>query len=80
MSLNPTRLTIGRNGWIAYAIIEVALFAVANLAAKNASHPGTVSTIAFSTFLAGLAIALLLGVAALVRRRRAQREAETGAR
>jgi hypothetical protein len=73
MPLNLTRLTISRNGWIAYATIEVALFAIANLTARSSSHPGTVSNIAFVTFIAGLAIALLLGVAALVRRRRAPR-------
>jgi hypothetical protein len=73
MSLDLTRLTISRNGWIAYAIAEVTLFAIANLTAKSSSHPGTVSNIAFVAFAAGLAIALLLGMAAVLRHRRAQR-------
>ena len=71
MSLNPTRLTLTRTGWITYGIVEVALFLIANFTAKNASHPGTVSQIIFTTFIAGLVLALALGVVAIVRQRRA---------
>jgi len=69
MSLNPSRLAISRTGWILYAIVEVALFAGANLAAKNSSHPGTVSNVFFITFIVGLVAALLLGTATLIQRR-----------
>ncbi len=73
MSANPTRLTLTRTGWIIYGIVEVALFLTANFTAKNASHPGTVSQIFFTTFIAGLVLALALGVATIVRQRRAAR-------
>jgi MYXO-CTERM domain-containing protein len=73
MSLDLSRLAIGRTAWIGYAILEVALFVTANATAKSASHPGTVSNIAFIAFVAGLVLALALGLAALARRRRASR-------
>jgi hypothetical protein len=73
MSLNPTRLTLTRTGWIIYGIIEVALFLIANLTAKNASHPGTVSNIFFITFIAGLPLAAALGSMEIVRQRRRAR-------
>jgi hypothetical protein len=69
MSLNPSRLAISRTGWILYAIVEVALFAGANLTAKNSSHPGTVSNVFFITFVVGLVAALLLGTTTLIQRR-----------
>jgi hypothetical protein len=69
MSLNPSRLAISRTGWILYAIVEVALFAGANLTAKNSSHPGTVSNVFFLTFIVGLVSALLLGAATLIQHR-----------
>jgi hypothetical protein len=71
MSLNPPRRILSRNGWIAYAAVEVALFVVANLTAKSSSHPGTASNAFFITFIAGLVLALLLGAATLVLGRRA---------
>ena len=73
MSLNPTRVAISRTGWILYAIVEIALFVTANLTAKNSSHPGTLSNLFFITFIVGLVLALALGVAAIVRQRRAAR-------
>lgn len=71
MSASSTRLTLTRTGWIIYAITEVVLFLIANLTAKNAAHPGTVSNIFFAAFIAGLVLAAVLGVVALVRQRRA---------
>ena len=64
-----SRLTISRNGWIMYGIVELVLFVIANVTAKNASHPGTVSQIFFFTFVVGLVLAVALGVMALVQRR-----------
>lgn len=69
MSLNPSRLAISRTGWILYAIVEVALFAGANLTAKNSSHPGTVSNVFFFTFIVGLVAALLLAATTLIQHR-----------
>jgi hypothetical protein len=59
-----------RNGWIIAAVVEVALFVAANLTAKSSSYPGTVSNVFFITFIAGLALALLLGAATLITHRR----------
>ena len=72
MSLNRTRLTLTRTAWFIYAGIEVALFVLANVTAKNASHPGTVSQIFFFAFLVGLAMAVVLGAKALIQRRGAR--------
>jgi hypothetical protein len=49
----------------------VVLFVIANVTAKNSSHPGTVSNIAFVAFLVGLVLLIALGAAVLIRRRRA---------
>ncbi len=73
MSINANRMSISRASWAAYAVVEVVLFLIANLTAKNGNHPGTVSNIFFAAFVAGLAIALLLGAWELVRSRRATR-------
>ena len=69
MSLNPSRLAISRTGWILYAIVEVTLFAGANLTANNSSHPGTVSNVFFVAFIVGLVAAVLLGAATLIQHR-----------
>ena len=68
-----SRLTISRSGWVMYGIVELALFVMANVTAKNASHPGTVSQIFFFTFIVGLVLAVALGVMTLVRQRRTAR-------
>jgi hypothetical protein len=73
MSVNPSRLAISRTGWMLYAIVEVALFAGANLTAQSSSHPGTVSNVFFITFIAGLVLAIVLGAATLLRQRSAGR-------
>jgi uncharacterized integral membrane protein len=70
MSINSSRLSLTRNAWIAYLLVEVALFLLANLTAKNSSHPGTVSNFFFGAFIAGLVLAVLLGASELVRSRR----------
>jgi hypothetical protein len=67
MSLNPSRVAIGRTGWMLYAIVEVALFLGANLTAKNSSHPGVVSNAFFVMFIVGLVLAIVLGAATLIR-------------
>jgi hypothetical protein len=73
MSVNLSRFAINRRGWIIYAIAEVCLFAIANLAAKNSSHPGTISNIAFIAFVIGLGVAAMLAAATVIRHRRAAR-------
>ena len=71
MSVNPSRISLSRNTWIAYLLVEIGLFLVANLTAKNSNHPGTISNAFFITFIVGLVIAAVLGIATLVRSRRA---------
>ena len=71
MSINPTRISLSRNAWIAYLLTEIALFLAANFTAKSSSHPGTVSNVFFVTFIAGLIVGAVLGVITLVRSRRA---------
>jgi MYXO-CTERM domain-containing protein len=56
---------------VALAVADVVLFVIANVTAKNSSHPGTVSNIAFVAFLVGLVLLIALGAAVLIRRRRA---------
>ncbi len=55
---------------VALAVADVVLFVIADVTAKNGSHPGTVSNIAFVAFLVGLLLLIALGAAALIRRRR----------
>ncbi len=70
MSLNPSRIGLGRNTWIVYLLVEIALFLAANITAKSTGHPGTVSNVFFVTFIVGLVVAAMLGVTMLVRSRR----------
>ncbi|MGZ4247680.1 MAG: hypothetical protein ACXVUE_05135 [Solirubrobacteraceae bacterium] len=70
MSVNSSRVSLTRNAWIVYLLVEVGLFLIANLTAKNSSHPGTVSNIFFGAFIVGLVLAVLLGASELVRSRR----------
>jgi hypothetical protein len=60
---------------VALAVVDVVLFLVANLTAKNSSHPGTASNIVFGAFLVGVAVLLALGVALIYRRRSQTRPA-----
>jgi MYXO-CTERM domain-containing protein len=55
---------------VALAVADLVLFVIANVTAKNSSHPGTVSNIAFVASLVGLLLLIALGAAALIRRRR----------
>lgn len=72
MSVNPSRRSVSRRGWIIYGIVEVVLFLIANFTAKNADHPGTFSQIFFTVFIIGLVLAVMLTVATLIRRRLVQ--------
>lgn len=72
MSIKTGHLSINRNGWIIYGTVEVALYLVVRFTAKNADHPGTLSQIFFTVFIIGLVLAVMLGVATLLRQDRAQ--------
>ena len=70
MSINSRRFSLTRHAWIVYLLIEVALFLMANITAKNSSHPGTVSNVVFIAFITGLVLAVLLGATELIRSQR----------
>ena len=68
MSLSSSSLALRRPQWIAFVVTDVVLFLLANVTAKNASHPGTVSNIFWVAFLIGTALLLMLAVVVVVRR------------
>ncbi|HEY5193399.1 MAG TPA: hypothetical protein VIJ39_05940 [Solirubrobacteraceae bacterium] len=49
---------------------EVVLFALANLTAKNSSHPGTVSNVFFVAFVIGAVLLITLAVIRVAKSRR----------
>jgi hypothetical protein len=63
-------LAVSRRSLIAIAVVVVALFAIANLTAKNSSHPGTVSNVAFAVFVLGALLFVVAGIATLIQSRR----------
>ena len=68
------RTPISRRAWIGFVVADVVLFLLANLTAKNSSHPGTLSNVFFVAFVIGLALLIVLAVLTIVqsRRRRAR--------
>lgn len=71
MSNTADSLTaLSRRTWIGLVVVEVVLFALANLTAKNSSHPGTVSNILFAAFVIGAGLPITLAVVTVVRSRR----------
>ncbi len=65
---------ISRRAWIGFVVADVVLFLLANLTAKNSSHPGTLSNVFFVAFVIGTALLIALAVLTTVqsRRRRAR--------
>jgi hypothetical protein len=61
---------LSRRTWIGLAITDVVLFVLANVTAKNSSHPGTASNIFFGAFVIGTALLIVLAVLAVVGSRR----------
>jgi hypothetical protein len=59
-----------RRSWTGLVVAEVVLFVLANLTAKNSSHPGTVSNTLFIAFVIGAVLLIALAIAAMVRSRR----------
>jgi hypothetical protein len=62
--------TLSRRAWIVLVVADVLLFALANLTAKNSSHPGTVSNVFFVAFVIGAVLLITLAIATLVKSRR----------
>ena len=65
--------TLSRRGWIVLVVADVLLFALANLTAKNSSHPGTASNVFFFAFAIGAVLLITLAIVTLVKSRRGSR-------
>jgi hypothetical protein len=61
-----------RRNLLVLLVIDVVVFVLSNLVAKNSSHPGTASQVLWIAFLVGVLALIVLGVVALVRSRRAR--------
>jgi hypothetical protein len=62
--------TLSRRSWIVLVAADVLLFAIANLTAKNSSHPGTASNVFFGAFAIGAVLLIALAIATLLKSRR----------
>jgi hypothetical protein len=71
MSSNADSLTaLSRRTWITLVVTDVVLFVLANLTAKNSSHPGSASNALFIAFAIGAVLLITLAIATVVRSRR----------
>ena len=71
MSRTVDSLTaLSRRTWIGLVGTTWSLFVLANLTAKNSSHPGTVSNVFFVAFVIGAVLLITLAIASVVRSRR----------
>jgi hypothetical protein len=64
---------LSRRTWIGLILADVVLFVLANLTAKNSSHPGTVSNVFFVGFVIGAVLLIVLAIASVTRSRRGGR-------
>ena len=62
--------TLSRRSWIVLVAADVLLFALANLTAKNSSHPGTASNVFFVAFAIGAVLLITLAIVTLLKSRR----------
>jgi hypothetical protein len=53
-------------------VVDVVLFVLSGVTAKNSSHPGAVSNVFWVVFLVGVLALIVLGVVALVQSRRSR--------
>jgi hypothetical protein len=65
-------MAVSRRHLIGLLVIEVALFVVSGVTAKNSNHPGTVSNVFWVIFLIGILVLIVLVVVALVQSRRSR--------
>ena len=61
---------LSRRTWIGLVAADIVLFALANLTAKNSSHPGTVSNVFFIAFVIGAVLPIALAITTVVKSRR----------
>jgi uncharacterized membrane protein YeaQ/YmgE (transglycosylase-associated protein family) len=65
-----SQTALSRRSWIGLVAADVVLFVLANLTAKNSSHPGTVSNVLFVVVVIGAVLLITLAVVTVVRSRR----------
>jgi len=65
-------MALTRKHWLALIGVEVVLFVLSGVTAKNSSQPGTASNILWILFLVGAVALIVLVIAALVRSRRSR--------
>lgn len=71
MSNTANSLTaLSRRTWIALVVADVVLLALANLTAKNSSHPGSASNVFFIASVIGAVLLTTLAIASVVQSRR----------
>ncbi len=71
MSNTADSLTaLSRRRWIGLVAVEVVLFVLANITAKNSSNPGTVSNVFFVASVIGAVLLIALALITVVKSRR----------
>jgi low temperature requirement protein LtrA len=65
-------MALNRRNLLALLGVDVVLFVLSNVVAKNSSHPGTASNVLWIVFLVGVLALIVLGVATLVQSRRSR--------
>ena len=63
---------LSRRNLLALLGVDVVLFVLSNVVAKNASNPGTASNVLWIACLVGVLALIVLGVATLVQSRRSR--------
>ena len=64
------QIMVSHRKLVALLVVDVVLFAIAELTYQNARHPGTVSNIAWYAFLIGAASLVVLVILAIIPRSR----------
>jgi protein-S-isoprenylcysteine O-methyltransferase Ste14 len=65
-------MVLSRRSLIYLFVLDVVLFVLSNVVAKNASNPGTASNVLWIACLVGVLALIVLGVATLVQSRRSR--------
>ncbi len=64
------QIIVSHRNLVALLVVDLALFAIAELTYENSKHPGTVSNIAWYAFLIGAASLVVLAILAIIPRQR----------
>jgi hypothetical protein len=66
-------MVLRRRNVLVLFVVEVVLFVLAGVTAKNNHHPGTVSNVLWAMFLVGVVLLVLLAIATLLQAARRSR-------